>query len=64
MTTKQRWDYKVVLWSSWDMNLLERTLNDLGDDGWEVAATMNETLVLKRPQPGQSDDPVLPEVGG
>lgn len=55
MTTKQKWEYKVVLWSSWDMSLLEHTLNDLGDEGWEVVATMNETLVLKRPCVGQED---------
>ncbi len=53
VTTRQKWEYKVVLWSSWDMSLLEHTLNDLGDEGWEVVATMNETLVLKRPCAGQ-----------
>ena len=49
LVTEQKWEYKVILWSSWDRTLLERTLNELGSQGWEVTATMEETLVLKRP---------------
>ena len=36
--------------TSWDRAMLEQTLNDLGSQGWEVTATMEETLVLKRPR--------------
>jgi hypothetical protein len=54
--TEQRWEYKVILWSSWDRALLEQTLNELGSQGWEVTATMEETLVLKRPYANQTAD--------
>lgn len=52
MTTEQKWEYKVLSWNSWDWALLEQTLNRLGDSGWEVAATMADTIVLKRPCAG------------
>ena len=53
---EQKWEYKVILWSSWDRALLEQTLNELGSQGWEVTATMEETLVLKRPYTEQTPD--------
>lgn len=52
----QQWEYKVMYWNSWDWPLLEQTLNDLGRAGWEVTATLGETLLLKRPVPERSAD--------
>ena len=53
-TTEQaaRWEYKV--WSEsiragFDDKRLERELNALGADGWEVCARSGSNYVLKRP---------------
>jgi hypothetical protein len=56
VTTKQKWEYKVLSWNSWDWTLLEQTLNDLGDSGWEVVTTMADTIVLKRPSDGPHEE--------
>ena len=56
MTAVQNWEYRVLMWNSWDWALLERTLNDLGCQGWEVVATMSDALVLKRPMAVPADE--------
>lgn len=56
MASEQKWEYKVLPWNSWDWVLLERILNDLGDSGWEVVATMADTILLKRPHACEERD--------
>jgi len=60
---KQKWEYKVLPWNSWDWVLLERTLNDLGDSGWEVVATTADTILLKRSRTCEEKDDLGPRQG-
>ena len=55
----RKWEYKVVHISELvgganDLDGivtgLENSLNDLGDDGWELCLEVNGGVVLKRPQ--------------
>ena len=58
----RKWEYKVVhitelVGGANDLNDLdgiitgfENSLNDLGDDGWELCLEVNGGVVLKRPQ--------------
>jgi hypothetical protein len=58
MTVPTRWEYRVVtvgsIWGTGDQ-VIEATLNELGQDGWEAintfstASSAKVTVVLKRP---------------
>lgn len=55
----RKWEYKAVHLSTMVRDLkdidaigkgLEKSLNDLGDDGWELCLEVNGGMILKRPE--------------
>ncbi len=53
----QEWEYKVENWKpGWLQGDIEKRLNELGKDGWELIALQwwdegsSATIVLKRPR--------------
>jgi hypothetical protein len=58
MTAQAQWEYRVVSFGGWrgfKAEVAEQTLNELGQEGWEVVGTAQEpggvrlVVVAKRP---------------
>ena len=50
-----KWEYMLLEARGFDEESLQQRLNELGDEGWEVATYVGhnalDSLVLKRPKP-------------
>src|SRR5262245_44974804 len=59
----QRWEYKVTPRGALDATAMEKKLNDLAPDGWELDAIDEGNYILRRPSPREFMKEMREQVG-